>query len=42
VLEHCGQNHLPDINQERLFMSAVNDFKSLMESSEKNALLKDI
>ena len=42
ALEYCGQNHLPDINQERLFVRAVNDFKNLMESSEQNCLLKDI
>ncbi|MFI3178361.1 MAG: YihY/virulence factor BrkB family protein [Methylococcaceae bacterium] len=42
ALEYCGQNHLPDINQERLFVRAVNDFKNLMESSEENCLLKDI
>lgn len=41
-LEQCGQNHLPDINHERLFMDAVNDFKKLMEASEQNCLLKDI
>ncbi|MEQ1545379.1 YihY/virulence factor BrkB family protein [Methyloglobulus sp.] len=42
ALEQCGQNHLPDINQERLFMDAVNDFKKLMEASKQNCLLKDI
>ena len=42
ALEYCGQYHLPDINQERLFVRAVNDFKKLMESSEQNCLLKDI
>ena len=42
ALEYCGQNHLPDINQERLFVRAVNDFKNLMEASEQNCLLKDI
>jgi membrane protein len=42
ALEQCGQNHLPDINQERLFMNAVNDFRRLMEASEQNCLLKDI
>jgi membrane protein len=42
ALEQCGQNHLPDINQERLFMDAVNDFKKLMEASKQNGLLKDI
>ncbi len=42
ALEQCGQNHLPDINQERLFMDAVNDFKKLMEASKQNCLLRDI
>lgn len=42
ALEYCGQNHLPDINQERLFVRAVNDFKNLMEASKQNCLLKDI
>ena len=42
ALEQCGQNHLPDINQEQLFMSAVNKFRELMETSEQNRLLKDI
>jgi len=42
ALEQCGQNHLPDINQERLFMNAVSDFRKLMEASEQNCLLKNI
>jgi membrane protein len=42
ALEQCGQNHLPDINQEQLFMNAVNNFRGLMEASEQNRLLKDI
>jgi len=42
ALEQCGQNHLPDINQERLFMNAVNNFRILMEASDQNRLLKDI
>jgi len=42
ALEQCGQNHLPDSNQEQLFMGAVDTFTKLMESSEKNRLLKDI
>ena len=41
-LEKCGQNHLPDIDQERLFMDAVDSFTELMEASEQNRLLKDI
>jgi membrane protein len=42
ALEQCGQNHLPDINQEQLFMNAVNNFRKLMEASEQNCLLKDM
>ena len=42
ALEQCGQNHLPDISQEQLFMNAVNNFRELMEASEQNRLLKDI
>ncbi len=42
ALEQCGQNHLPEINQDLLFRETVNDFKKLMESSERNCLLKDI
>lgn len=42
ALEQCGQNQLPDINQEQLFMSAVNKFSELMETSDQNRLLKDI
>ena len=42
ALEHCGQNHLPDINHEQLFMNAVNNFRELMEASEQNRLLRDI
>lgn len=42
ALEQCGQSHLADINQEPLFMDAVNKFKELMESSEQNRMLKDI
>ena len=42
ALEQCGQNHLPDINQEQLFMIPVNNFRELMEASEQNRLLKDI
>jgi len=42
ALERCGQNQLPDINQEPLLMNAVNNFRELMEASEQNRLLKDI
>ncbi len=41
ALEQCGQNHLPDVSQEQLFMSAVSEFRKLMENSEHNFLLKD-
>lgn len=42
ALEQRGQSHLADINQEPLFMNAINKFKEVMESSEQNRLLKDI
>ncbi len=42
ALEQCGQNKLPDINQESLFIDAANDFRKLMETSKQNCLLKDI
>lgn len=42
ALEQCGQNHLPGIDQEPVFMNAVSNFKELMEASEQNRLLKDI
>lgn len=42
ALEQCGQNHLPDINQENLFRDTVKDFKMRMETSERNCLLKDL
>jgi len=42
ALEQCGQNRLPDMSQEQLFMNAVNNFRNLMEASEQNRLLKDI
>lgn len=42
ALEQCGQNDLPEINQEPLFMEAVDKFKNLMEASEQNRLLKDV
>jgi membrane protein len=42
ALEQCGQNHLPDINQERLFLEAVDDFRKLMETSARNCLLRDM
>ncbi len=42
ALEECGQNELPDVNQEQLFMDAVHDFRKLTEASTKNRLLRDI
>jgi membrane protein len=42
ALDQYGQNQLPEINQEPLFMNAVNNFRELMEASEQNRLLKDI
>ena len=42
ALEQCGQNQLPDINQEQLFMNATHDFRKLMEASTQNCLLKNI
>jgi membrane protein len=42
ALEQCGQNQLPEINQEHLFFNAINNFKELMEASGENRLLKDI
>ena len=42
ALEQCGQNHLPELDQERHFIDAVNDFRKLMERSERNCLLKEI
>ncbi|MDO9268277.1 MAG: YihY/virulence factor BrkB family protein [Methylobacter sp.] len=42
ALEQCGQNHLPGINQEQLFVNIVNNFRKLIEASEQDRLLKDI
>jgi len=42
ALEESGQNQLPDINQEHLFMGVVYEFKALAKASEQNRLLKDI
>jgi membrane protein len=42
ALEQSGQNHLPDINQEQLFIETVDDFRKLMETSKRNCLLKDV
>ncbi|MCX7097035.1 MAG: YihY/virulence factor BrkB family protein [Methylococcales bacterium] len=42
ALDNCGQNQLPDIGQEPLFMDAVTQFRELMEASGHNRLLKEI
>ncbi len=42
AMERRGENHLPDINREALFMPAVDEFRKLMETSAHNRLLKDI
>ncbi|MGZ8928481.1 MAG: YihY/virulence factor BrkB family protein [Methylobacter sp.] len=42
ALEQCGQNHLPGIKQDPLFMNAVNSFRKIIEASEQDRLLKDI
>jgi membrane protein len=42
ALEQCGQNDLPDISHEQVFLDAVTDFRKLMENSGKNCLLKDL
>lgn len=42
ALEQCGQNHLPGINEDPLFINIVNDFRKLIEASEYDRLLKDI
>lgn len=42
ALEQCGQNQLPESNQQPLLIDAVESFKSLIAASERNQLLKDI
>ncbi len=42
ALEQCGQNHLPGINEDPLFINIVNAFRKLIEASEQDRLLKDI
>jgi membrane protein len=42
ALENQGQNHLPDIKQEQIFISKINEFRLLMEASAQNCLLKDM
>ena len=42
ALEQSGQHHLSDIKQKQLFMTAVNEFRELMENSKHNSLLKEL
>lgn len=42
ALEQSGQHYLSDIKQEQLFMTAVNEFRELMENSKHNSLLKEL
>ena len=42
ALEQCGQNHLKESNDNKIFQDAIDHFRSLIESSEQNRLLKDI
>ena len=42
ALDQSGQHHLADIKQEQLFMTAVNEFRQLMENSRHNRLLKEL
>ncbi|MGZ5007699.1 MAG: YihY/virulence factor BrkB family protein [Methylobacter sp.] len=42
ALEQCGQNYLPDINQEPPFINIVNNFTKLIEASGQDRLLKEI
>ncbi len=42
ALEQSGQHYLADIQQEQLFMTAVDEFRVLMENSKHNSLLKEL
>ncbi len=42
AMEHSGHNQLPEISQEPVFSEAVNEFKTMMESSCKNCLLRNL
>ncbi len=42
ALEHCGQNSLPNIKPEKLYVNLLNNLGKWSESSEQNRLLKDI
>ena len=42
ALEQSGQNQLPELNQEPVFSVAVSEFRTVMEASCKNCLLRDI
>jgi membrane protein len=42
ALELCGQNSLPDIKKEKLYVTMLNHLGKWLETSEQNRLLKDI
>lgn len=42
ALEQCGQNELPAIKQEQVFVDTLNNFRKCLETSGQNRLLKDI
>lgn len=42
ALEKCGENKLPDLQQEQLFTELLSDFHEWLETNDKNCLLKDI
>lgn len=42
ALENCGQNSLPNIKQEKLYVNLLDNLGKWLESSEQNRLLKDI
>lgn len=42
ALEQCGQNNLPDIKQEQLFVTVINNCEKWLATSEENRLLKDL
>jgi membrane protein len=42
ALEQSGQNRLPGVNHDPVFVNAVNNFRNRIESSGQDRLLKDI
>jgi membrane protein len=42
ALEQCGQNDLPVIKQDQLFVDMLNNFQKCLETTGQNRLLKDI